>query len=98
MKFTTFGTGAVLTLFLVGGCDPSKEEFEKIRSERDQLKAQLGTMQTSMDAVKKELADAKAQAAKCQPAAAPSAAGAPAAPTDPAKAAAAAKPTPPAKH
>lgn len=66
----TLGTALVN----MGACDKeeldrTKDQLAKVSSERDQLKGQVTTMQASMDSMKKDLDDAKAQIAKCTPAA-----------------------------
>jgi len=74
MKFNRMISRAALVLCLgisaiaPSGCDSSRDELEKTKTERDSLKTQVSNMHASMDSVVKDLADAKAQAAKCQPA------------------------------
>jgi hypothetical protein len=82
MKFLSTVSKSALALTLgaallnTGACDKeeldrTKDQLAKVSSERDQLKGQVTTMQTATDTMKKDLDDAKAQLAKCQPAAAP---------------------------
>lgn len=77
MKFFSTVSKTALTMMvgasLLGGCDPSKEELDKAReqlsktaSERDQLKGQVSTMQTSMDTMTKDFNDAKAKLADAE--------------------------------
>lgn len=70
-KLAVYRFTLVLTLALtavgMGGCDSAKEELEKTRTERDGLKTQVSNMHASMESVAKDLTEAKAQAAKCQP-------------------------------
>jgi hypothetical protein len=75
-----FLLGALPGLAVLGGCDGSKAELAATQLERDQLKAQLVTLQGTLDGMKKDLDTAKTQAAKCEGAAGgTAAAGAPAA-------------------
>jgi hypothetical protein len=52
--------------FTVGACDSSKDELLATQRERDQIKAQLVTLQGTVDGMKKDLDSAKAEVTKCQ--------------------------------